>query len=380
MYSIIRKQSHKKTSISAVNNHNMRLVQEENVDPKKSHLNRILIGSDNIRNDVMGYIKNNDIKIRNKDTVIFNEFILTASPEFFFHKDGKKKTRSEYKSDLDDWVKTQIEYLQKGDYGVCVNAILHLDESTPHIHACSLPIKDNKLNNKSFWRGKNSYSRLIDHYYEANKKYGLKRGEKVEDTLITHTTLKDYRKLIKEDIAEEKLFYNELSKNILDIPERKNLLGIEKKYSAEEVKDIATTTFKKLNRQRRRAKFREKRSNEKAEVATSQFYKKRNEASKQEYLNNINKKELSKMSEMNLTLAEENISLKSENSVLDLIKKHLPDELFALIKKAKDIEFGGTGSSFKPKTLNELKEKLKKDDVDPCQSSTPSKNIPKPEK
>ena len=378
MYSIIRKQSHKKTSISAVNNHNMRLVQEENVDPKKSHLNRILIGSDNIRNDVMGYIKNNDIKIRNKDTVIFNEFILTASPEFFFHKDGKKKTRSEYKSDLDDWVKTQIEYLQKGDYGVCVNAILHLDESTPHIHACSLPIKDNKLNNKSFWRGKNSYSRLIDHYYEANKKYGLKRGEKVEDTLITHTTLKDYRKLIKEDIAEEKLFYNELSKNILDIPERKNLLGIEKKYSAEEVKDIATTTFKKLNRQRRRAKFREKRSDEKAEAATSQFYKKRNEASKQEYLNNINKEELSKMSDRNLTLVNENNSLKFENSVLELIKKHLPDELFALIKKAKDIEFGGTGSSLKPKTLNELKEKLKKDDADPCQSSTPSKNIPKP--
>ncbi|MEB7095076.1 plasmid recombination protein, partial [Escherichia coli] len=92
MYSIIRKQSHKKTSITAVNNHNMRLVSEENVDPTKSHLNRILIGSDNIRNDVMGYIKTNDIKIRNKDTVIFNEFILTASPEFFFHKDGKKKT------------------------------------------------------------------------------------------------------------------------------------------------------------------------------------------------------------------------------------------------------------------------------------------------
>jgi len=378
MYSIIRKQSHKKTSISAVNNHNMRLVQEENVDSTKSHLNRILIGSDNIRTDVMGYIKDNDIKIRNKDTVIFNEFILTASPEFFFHKDGKKKTRSEYKSDLDDWVKTQIEYLQKGDYGVCVNAVLHLDESTPHIHACSLPIKDNKLNNKSFWRGKNSYSRLIDNYYQANKKYGLKRGEKVEDTLVKHTTLKDYRNIIRQDIADEKLFYDELSKKILNVPERKNIIGLEKKYSAEEVKDIATTAFKKLNRQRRRARFREQRSNEKAEVATSQFYKKRNEASKQEYLNNINKEELSKMSEMNLTLAEENISLKSENSVLDLIKKHLPEELFALIKKAKDIEFGGTGSSFKPLKLNELADKLRKDDIDTCQSPNPSTSTIKP--
>lgn len=34
MYSIIRKQSHKKTAITAVNNHNMRLSIEENIDPK----------------------------------------------------------------------------------------------------------------------------------------------------------------------------------------------------------------------------------------------------------------------------------------------------------------------------------------------------------
>lgn len=379
MYSIIRKQSHKKTSITAVNNHNMRLVSEENVDPTKSHLNRILIGSDNIRNDVMGYIKTNDIKIRNKDTVIFNEFILTASPEFFFHKDGKKKTKSEYKSDLNDWVKTQLEYLQKGEYGVCVNAILHLDESTPHIHAISLPIKDNKLNNKSFWRGKNSYSRLIDNYYQANKKYGLKRGEKVEDTLVNHTTLKEYRNIIREDMAEEKLFYNELSKNILNVPERKNIIGLEKKYSAEEVKDIATNTFKKLNRQRRRAKFREKRSDEKAEAATSQFYKKRNEASKQEYLNTLNQNKLSEMSERNLTLEKDNIALKKEASVLDLIKKHLPEELFALIKKAKDIDIGGGGTSFKPNTINELKQKLDNQNDISCQkeNTTPSGLKPK---
>ena len=376
MYSIIRKQSHKKTSITAVNNHNMRLVSEENVDPTKSHLNRILIGSDNIRNDIMGYIKTNDIKIRNKDTVIFNEFILTASPEFFFHKDGKKKTRSEYKSDLNDWVKTQMEYLQKGEYGVCVNAILHLDESTPHIHAISLPIKENKLNNKSFWRGKNSYSRLIDNYNQANKKYGLKRGEKVEDTLVNHTTLKEYRNIIRQDMSEEKLFYHELSKNILNVPERKNIVGLEKKYSAEEVKDIATNTFKKLNRQRRRAMFREKRSNEKAETATSQFYKKRNEASKQEYLNTLNQNKLSEMSERNLTLEKDNITLKNEVSVLDLIKKHLPEELFALIKKAKDIDIGGGGTSFKPNTINELKQKLdNKNDISRQEVNTTSTGL-----
>ena len=175
-------------------------------------------------------------------------------------------------------------------------------------------------------------------------------------------------------MAEEKLFYNELSKNILNVPERKNIMGLEKKYSAEEVKDIATNTFKKLNRQRRRAKFREKRSDEKAEAATSQFYKKRNEASKQEYLNTLNQNKLSEMSERNLTLEKENKTLKGEVSVLDLIKKHLPEELFALIKKAKDID-----TPFKPNTINELKQKLdNKNDIS-CQrkNTTPSGLKPK---
>ena len=114
MYSIIRKQSHKKTAIQAVHNHNMRIVIEENVNSKKSNLNEILIGTENTRSDIMSYIKNNDIVIRNKDTVIFNEFVLTASPEFFFNnKNGSKKSRSEYDDNLKEWVKTQISFWKK---------------------------------------------------------------------------------------------------------------------------------------------------------------------------------------------------------------------------------------------------------------------------
>lgn len=352
MYSIIRKQSHKKTAITAVNNHNMRLSIEENIDPKKLHLNKILIGSDNTRKDIMGYIETNNIKIRNKDTIVFNEFILTASPEFFFDKNGKRKSRSEYKSDLDDWAKTQIEYLNKSEYGICVNAVLHLDESTPHIHAIVLPIRDGKLNNKSFWRGKNSYSRLQDSYNLANKKYGLKRGEKANETLITHTTLKEYREIIKQDIAEEKEFFNELSANILNVPERKNIIGLEKKYSAEEVKEIATNTFKKLNRQRRRAKFRAKKAEEKSKAATSQYHKKRNETSKLEHINNQLEEKMADLSETNMTLKNENISLKNDVSVFEMLKRILPEELSSLIKRAKDI------TTYKAPSKNELGNKI----------------------
>ncbi|EFZ1855085.1 plasmid recombination enzyme family protein [Shigella flexneri] len=342
MYSIIRKQSHKKTSIQAVHNHNMRKVIEENVNSKKSHLNEILIGTENTRSDIMDYIKTNDIVVRNKDTVVFNEFVLTASPEFFFNnKDGSKKTRSEYESNLKDWVKTQVEFLEKENYGKCVNAVLHLDESTPHIHALILPIVDNKLNNKSFWRGKNSYGRLQDIYNSANSKFGLKRGEEKSKTLVNHTTLKDYRDLIRQDLDEEKQFFNELSKTILDVPPRKNVIGIEKKYSADEVKDLAATAFKKLNRQRRRAKFRTKEAEKKADAAASEFYKKRNEVSKVEYFANEKKEQLQKISAENSSLKTKNLELMKTQSDLELVKKFLPAELQQLLVRARELASGG---------------------------------------
>ncbi|HHQ2415082.1 plasmid recombination enzyme family protein [Enterobacter asburiae] len=359
MYSIIRKQSHKKTAIQAVHNHNMRIVIEENVNSKKSNLNEILIGTENTRSDIMSYIKNNDIVIRNKDTVIFNEFVLTASPEFFFNnKNGSKKSRSEYDDNLKEWVKTQISFLEKENYGKCVNAVLHLDESTPHIHALILPIKDGKLNNKSFWRGKNSYGRLQDIYNTANSKFDLKRGEEKSKTLVDHTTLKDYRELIRQDKDEENEFYNELSKNILDTPPRKNLIGLEKKYSSDEVKEIATNTFKKLNRQRRRAKFRAKKSDEKAEAATSEFYKKKKETSKIEFFYNENQQKLEKTIVENSTLKTQNLELKQSQSDLELVKKFLPDELQSLIFRARELASGGgsggTKNTEKPTQVADL--------------------------
>ena len=237
--------------------------------------------------------------------------------------------------------------MEKENYGKCVNAVLHLDESTPHIHALILPIKDGKLNNKSFWRGKNSYGRLQDIYNTANSKFGLKRGEEKSKTLVDHTTLKDYRDLIRQDKDEENEFYNELSKNILDTPPRKNFIGLEKKYSAEEVKEIASATFKKLNRQRRRAKFRAKKSDEKADAATSEFYKKKKETSKIEFFYNQNMQQLEKTSVENSTLKTQNLELKQSQSDLDLVRKFLPMELQSLVIRARELASGGDSGGTK---------------------------------
>ena len=84
---------------------------------------------------------------------------------------------------------------------------------------------------------------MQDIYNTANSKFGLKRGEEKSKTLVDHTTLKDYRELIKQDLEEEKEFYNELSK-IFWILHQGKFYWFRKKYSAEEVKEIASATFK----------------------------------------------------------------------------------------------------------------------------------------
>ncbi|EGF7201742.1 hypothetical protein IC354_005003, partial [Salmonella enterica] len=120
-----------------------------------------------------------------------------------------------------------------------------------------------------------------------------------------------------------------------------------KKYSADEVKEIATATFKKLNRQRRRAKFRAKKSDEKAEAATSEFYKKKKETSKIEFFYNQNMQQLEKTSVENSTLKTQNLKLKQSQSDLELVRKFLPDELQSLVVRAKELASGGDSGGTK---------------------------------
>lgn len=238
-FAIIRVEKHKKGSTTAVNNHNFRNGEiESNIQKEKTKDNILLFGTNNIKTDINNYIETSGIKPRNKDTVLFQEFVLTASPEFFFNnKDGSKKTKEEYKKNLDDWIKTQVDYLKKENYGICVNAVVHLDESTPHIHAVVLPIKDGKFNCKAFYRGKNSYSKLLDQYATYNKKHGLIRGE--EQSLADHTTLKEYRDLAQKHMTDLEIKKRNIaSKNSNLVKKETNFFGLEKKFTYDETRRI----------------------------------------------------------------------------------------------------------------------------------------------
>ena len=114
--------------------HNLRTKYQNNVDKSKSHSNEILIdeldfanakdfdkGYSQILDD---YYKAIDAKEK-KNSVKMMEFVLTASPEFF---------KNASPAQLEDWKKEQIKFAQKEFKSNLKFAVLHLDESSPHIH------------------------------------------------------------------------------------------------------------------------------------------------------------------------------------------------------------------------------------------------------
>ena len=95
-----------------------------------------------------------------------------------------------------------------------------MDEATPHMHVAFIPVingKDRKgnpckrINCSEFWKGRDSYSRLQDEYYDfiTSRGYDLERGEK--GSTAEHLTVAEYKlKKTEEQLAT-------ISEQILEI-------------------------------------------------------------------------------------------------------------------------------------------------------------------
>jgi Plasmid recombination enzyme. len=183
-FAIMRTQKLKTfAQITGAGKHVQRLQDTPNADPDLLSSNRQLLGSGDLSADVIAYIESNVQGNIRKNAVLCIEQLLTASPEFFEDDpDGKR---------LDEWVNSQMQYIQKQWGANCVSAVLHLDEKTPHIHAHVVPVVNNKLNQKALIGGSKFRMReLQDEYAEAMKPLGLQRG--IQKTKAAHQDIKSF--------------------------------------------------------------------------------------------------------------------------------------------------------------------------------------------
>ena len=174
--------------------HSNRKCNVPRADPTKKHLNKIIIGSENVTEDVMMYLEG--VKI-GKNSVIAREIILSGGYGFWDRLSDE---------DRDRWIQANYDFLKKNFGDNCVYAVLHLDETTPHFHALIVPVMTNKkglphLNNSFYFDGKEKLSEWQDKYTDAMTKEFqgyFKRG--IRGSKSTHVDLKTYYALIKEDL------------------------------------------------------------------------------------------------------------------------------------------------------------------------------------
>ena len=125
--------------------------------------------------------------------------------------------------DVNVWKENVKEWLVEefGELNI-LNAVLHLDEATPHIHALIIPIDDReRLCAKNCLSSRADYYNLHDSLYKKNKNLGLERGIKYSKP-SSYTLKKFYAEVnstptppvvTNEDNLEE---FNEMNKDFFE--------------------------------------------------------------------------------------------------------------------------------------------------------------------
>ena len=207
---------------SAMSAHIERTIIPDYVDKSRTYLNKELItfpdGIKNRTQAIQHRIENANLSRKiSKNQVRAIRILLSGSND--------EMNSLFNQNQINQWSEDNLKWLKEtfGEENI-VSAVIHLDESTPHIHATLVPIvSSERKKKKSEQNVKKNYSKKTGNrlsandimtrgnlkqyqtsYAEAMSKYGLKRG--VEGSKAKHTTTAEYYKNL---LIENELLINE---------------------------------------------------------------------------------------------------------------------------------------------------------------------------
>ena len=138
-----------------------------------------------------------------KDSIRMIETLFTASPEFF-----KGKKRAEIRVFFEEALHFLEQHQSKE---TIISAVVHMDEKTPHMHLCFVPLTaDKRLSAKEIVGNKKKLTQWQDRFWEHMvKKYpDLERGESASESGRDHIpprVFKDMTRLTKQKAKMEEL-------------------------------------------------------------------------------------------------------------------------------------------------------------------------------
>ena len=203
-YGILRFAKYKGPEIGHIEAHNERTKEKyasnPDVDTSRSKYNFHLIKPRRkYRAETERQIAETGCRTRS-DSVRVVEALITASPEFF--KDKKRAEIKEYFSYALDFIKAHQ------DEKTIISAVVHMDEKTPHMHLCFIPItEDGRLSAKDIVGNKKKLIWWQDEFWKhmVKKHPALERGESASKTGRDHIPPRVFKEMTHLNKYREKL-------------------------------------------------------------------------------------------------------------------------------------------------------------------------------
>lgn len=169
-YGILRFKKYKGPAISPIEAHNERTKEQyasnPDIDTNRSRYNLHLVQPQGrYREEADRMIAAAHCRVR-KDSVRVVEALVTASPEFF-----KDKTNREIRAYFAYALKF-LEGRQRPD--TFLSAVVHMDEKTPHLHLCFVPLAaDGRLSAKEIIGNRKNLVKWQDEFWQHLQQYGI---------------------------------------------------------------------------------------------------------------------------------------------------------------------------------------------------------------
>ena len=216
-----------------------------NADPELTPHNEMLQGTDQYQSS-LDRIKEMLPEKRRKDAVLAVEYVMTASPEWFEKADIS--TQNEFFEKSMDFLKEK--------YGTqnILTAVVHRDETTPHLSAYVVPLtKDGRLSAKEFIGGKAKMTADQTEFAKGVKHLGLERG--IEGTKTAHQSIKQFYararqplempSITADEVKPQKLAPKSIIEKLAGVSETE--LGVANRINAK-IKKVFTETYEKASK------------------------------------------------------------------------------------------------------------------------------------
>ena len=203
-YAILRFAKYKGPEIGNIEAHNERTKEKyasnPDVDISRSQYNFHLIEPQRkYRAEAERQIKEAGCRTRS-DSVRVVEALVTATPEFF---QGKKK------SEIRAYFQEALTFLQQNQASkTIISAVVHMDEKTPHMHLCFVPLtEDGRLSAKDIMGNKKKLTWWQDEFWKhmVKKFPDLERGESASLTGRDHIPPRVFKEMTRLTKQKDKL-------------------------------------------------------------------------------------------------------------------------------------------------------------------------------